>query len=385
MENKGSNLIVGIFVAAGSILIFVFIILLGQERSIFESSTTLYVAFDNVAGLKPGSQVRLSGVVVGSVTDIDFSPALSDKKLHVELEVATGMMPRIRKDSVATVSTKGLLGDKVVEITIGSSEAEALKSGDYLPGREPPDIFQILEKGQTLISAGADVAENLKIAIKKFTDDENVSHIKGIIASIDNVLNEIESGDGVAHGLIYDRQVNADLKSTMSNVATASASVKRSVDHIENVVAEVRTGEGLVHGLVYGDDGKAILKNVRDTSASLAEVVEAVKTRQGMLHTLIYEEDKGNIIKNLNEASEDIRKLAAYMESGKGTIGALIKDPTIFEDLKLILGNLKRNSSLKTLIRLSLDSQEADPGPKAGDSRLPPSTVDRAAKPAVQK
>ena len=100
------------------------------------------------------------------------------------------------------------------------------------------------------------------------------------------------------------------------------------------------------------------------SSDLVIEIVNAIKNEKGMLHTLIYEEDRGNFIRNLNQASDDIRHLTEYIRSGQGTVGALINDPTVYEDLKVILGNIKRNKALKALIRMSIEREEEE-----GDSR----------------
>jgi phospholipid/cholesterol/gamma-HCH transport system substrate-binding protein len=377
MANKGINTLVGLFVGIGSILMFVVIILIGQENSIFDSTTSLYITFNDVGGLRVGSQVRLAGVSIGSVTGINFPSELEDKKLHVEIKVRTSMLPRIRKDSVATISTKGLLGDKVIEIGIGTASEAQMMEGDYLDSEEPPDMFQILEKGQELISHGAEVAKGLEIAIKKYSDDELVNHIKGIAESVDNLINEVESGDGVMHGLIYDKQVNRDVAVIVRNIRAASVNVDKTVAHIENIMNEVRTGKGTLHGLIYDEDGKQIVSSLKNAAQNIASLVEEIKSGQGMLHTLIYTEDSGNIISNLEKASRDIQKIVAYIEAGHGTIGSLIKDPSVFEDLKLILGNIKRNSALKTVIRMSLEKDDPQltqppPDPEAPETESPP-------------
>jgi len=365
MEKSKLTLIVGAFVALGSILIFAIIFLLGQERSLFEATTHLRISFEKVAGLKPGSPVQLAGMNIGTVRDIRFSTDLAEKKLNVDIEVRSSMMPRIRKDSTATVATKGLLGDKVVEISVGSQEVEGLKEGDLVISQEPPDMFQILERGGALISAGADVAQDLKSAVHRFADDKTIADAKQIVTHLEDILYEVKTGGGVLHGLIYDRGIQTDLKSAMSNLSQASSELNRTIEHMEGIVQEVRSGQGTLHGLIFDQDGKKIVDNVRRASESVAEIVDAVKTNKGMLHTLIYEERENNIIANLEEASADLRRIAKGLEDGQGTLGALIKDPTLFEDLKLILSNLKRNDALKGLIRMSLDRQDAAPKPPA--------------------
>ncbi len=357
MEKK-NTFMVGLFVALGSLLIFAVILLLGQESSLFESRTTLYIPFENVAGLKPGSPVRLAGVTVGTVNSIDFAPTLDDKKMYVEISVQEEMMPRIRQDSIATIGSKGLLGDKVVDITIGAEESAPHKAGDFMHSEEPPDMFRILEKGQTLITHAGDVAKGLKEVINKLADDKTIKDVKGIIESLDGIFNEVESGKGIANALIYNPKAKEDVVAMIGNVRVVTYKLRSTADQIDKIVNEVRSGDGIVHGVIYGDEGKDIMRDVKRASGSIAKITEEIVSGEGMLHTLVYDSDKGNILRNLEEATDDLRKLANYIESGQGTLGALIKDPTVFEDLKLILGNLRRNSVLKSLIRYSISKGE---------------------------
>ena len=358
MDNRRLNIIVGLFVGLGSILIFAIVLLLGQEQSLFESTSKLYVGFEDVGGLKQGSLVRLAGVNVGIVKDIEFSKTLAVKKLNVEIQVSSGMMSRIREDSVATIATKGLLGDKVIELSIGSETSKPLKKGDYVKSEEPPDMFQILEEGQLLIHNGAEVAKGIRKAIDEFTEKKTVENVKGIIASLDGIFNEVEHGDGIAHGLIYSKREQANLETTIANLRDTTTSIKKAAVNVEDAAMEVRHGNGVIHGLIYEEKGREVVENLRKASASIADFSHEIQAGGGTLHTLIYEEKTGNIIRNLDKASHDIQKLAEYIEKGKGTVGALIKDPTIYEDIKIIIGNLKRNSVLKSLIRLSIEKNE---------------------------
>ncbi len=376
MLEKRIAVMVGFFVSIGAILIFIMTILLGQENSLFDETTTLKVAFEDVGGLKPGSQVRLAGVSIGIVRNIKFSSKLTDKKLHIEIQVKSKMMTRIRKDSVATITTKGLLGDKVIELSIGTMTEPQLENGEYLLSEEPTDMFKILEEGGALISHGADVMKDIKREVRKLNDDGTIDNAKQIIKSVKNVLHEVETGDGVAHGLIYEKKVQSDVRVIVRNIRKATKTLNTSIEHVENVLREIRHGKGTVHGLIYDEDGKKIVENLRNASQTIAEVVAAIRDGGGMLHSLIYEEDTGNIIRNLDDATSDIKKLIAHIQAGRGTVGGLIKDPTLFEDLKLIVGNLKRNNALKTLIRMSLDSGESkglvsEPPPDPNQSVAP--------------
>ncbi len=363
MQEKKLYIQVGIFVTIGIVMFFALIFLMGQERSMFESTTTLHTWFKNVSGLKAGAQVRLAGVTIGSVTEIDFSNDIKEKRLMVQMQVKSSIMPRIRKDSNATISSKGLLGDKVIEVAVGSPDKEQLKEGDFLISEEPPDIATILETGSQLLTHAKDVAKDLSGLTSEIGED-TIDNVKKTISHVENVLNEVRSGDGIVHGIIYDQKANNDFKGVMANARAAAQKLNKSVNHVEKILQEVRTGKGIAHSVIYEKGGKAIVDNLEEASARVTEIIKAVKDEKGMLHTLIYEEDRGNIVKNLNEATDDIKQLTKYIRSGQGTIGALINDPTVYEDLKTILGNIKRNKALKALIRMSIERGEEE-----GDSR----------------
>ncbi len=363
MRDKKTFIQVGIFVTILSLLFFIIVFVIGQERSMFESTTTLYTWFKNVGGLKAGAQVRLSGVAVGSVTEISFADALDEPRLKIEMQVKTSVMPRIRQDSKATISSKGLLGDKVIEISVGSMGKEQLEEYQFIESTEPPDIATIMETGAEMLGHIKDVAKDLS-GMTSGIGEETIDDIKSTIAHFEDVMSEVRNGDGIVHGLIYDTKANSDFRGSLSNIHVATVKLNKSIDHVEKILEEVRTGDGLIHSLVYQKEGGQIVKNLEEASAVVTEIVNAIKNDKGMLHTLIYDEDKGNFIRNLNQASDDIRHLTEYIRSGQGTVGALINDPTVYEDLKVILGNIKRNKALKALVRMSIEREEEE-----GDSR----------------
>ena len=128
----------GLFVGLGLLLAGLVIFLIGKERNLFDKQVVYFGAFENVDGLVLGAPVRLGGLQVGRVTKISFAPDLGDKRIMVTMEVATQFRDRIRRDSVARVTGRGVLGDKAVDISLGSPEAEAIAGGgeitlDHLP------------------------------------------------------------------------------------------------------------------------------------------------------------------------------------------------------------------------------------------------------------
>src|SRR3982751_6488111 len=111
---------VGAFVLAGLTAIGTVIFLIGDERQIFSHKAPYSTQFEDVQGLRRGSPVRMGGVDVGSIVGVDYGRDAADKNIHVRMTISVADARRIRADSVATIEGKGLLGDKMIVITVGT-------------------------------------------------------------------------------------------------------------------------------------------------------------------------------------------------------------------------------------------------------------------------
>ncbi|HEX4803836.1 MAG TPA: MlaD family protein, partial [Myxococcaceae bacterium] len=133
--NRERRLIIraGLFVAGGLFLAALVIFLIGKEGRLFEKHVPFRGAFADVEGLNLDSPVRLGGLTVGRVVGITFSPDLGDKRIMVHLLVSAPFAERIRADSVARIASRGVLGDKVIDISLGSVEAPPIPADGEIP------------------------------------------------------------------------------------------------------------------------------------------------------------------------------------------------------------------------------------------------------------
>jgi phospholipid/cholesterol/gamma-HCH transport system substrate-binding protein len=260
MDKKiANNITVGIFVAV-AVGIFIFILFsMGNGRGVFSSSYILKAKYPDVKGLHGGSEVSLSGLRVGVIREIYISKE-DQKLLTVELSISKSMKERIRKNSVASIKTQGMLGDKYVEISIGTPDV-------------PP-----LEDGDTLITA------------------ENMDIIAKAGKAMDSVNDQLGAG--------------GDFDSLMKNLNKVSS-------NLVVLTNEIQKSQGLAHSLIYGDSG--------------------AKLDKSMTH---------------------IEQILKKVNSGEGTLGALINDPTLYEDIKYLLGGAKRSTILKYFMRSFIESGE---------------------------
>src|SRR5262249_22992833 len=149
---------VGLFVIFGLGLMMLAIFLIGDTRGIWQGKTTYKTAFADVAGLKPGAPVRMGGLDIGAVNGIGHDSDPRETRIFVSLSITKSEAARIRTDTVARVVNKGLLGDKMIELSVGSPLQPALDPNTLIHGEEPTDMFSSVNK---VAEAAQRAVENL--------------------------------------------------------------------------------------------------------------------------------------------------------------------------------------------------------------------------------
>ena len=348
----------GLFVGMGLALAAMIILLIGKERRFFESQLTYRAAFDDVDGLKLDAPVRLGGLEVGAVSSITFAPDLGDKRIQVELKVSSKFKDRVRADTVARVVGRGVLGDKAVDLSMGSPEAAVVPSGGELKSGVSGDLASLLKASGEIVDNAITISRDLKGAVAAYTDPTLRSDIGGLVHSVRRVVEEVEKGDGAVHALIYDKKTAAELKGLIAAATQAAARLDGAVGQAEVILREARGGEGLVHALLFDKKAAGALSELSAAATEVSSLVsDARKSPNGAIHQLVYGDARG-LFSDLGAAAGDLKKITGKVQSGQGSLGAIINDPSVYEDLKDILGNVKRNRLLRELVRLSISNGE---------------------------
>jgi phospholipid/cholesterol/gamma-HCH transport system substrate-binding protein len=188
------------------------------------------------------------------------------------------------------------------------------------------------------------------------------------VHSLANVTEGIERGHGLLHALIYEPRLAESATGFVDDAQKSAARLGETLRRIDAVMLAIEKGNGTLHSLVYGDDGAKLVAELSHTAADLGALVAEVRRGHGLLHSLVYEEGdrRGqNLLTDLSAAARIMRTLAEEAQQGKGTVGGLLRDPTIYEDLKLLLGKVTRNVLLKAAVRAVIRSEglkrEAEP------------------------
>ncbi|HKW93565.1 MAG TPA: MlaD family protein [Methylomirabilota bacterium] len=359
---------IGAFILSG-LLVFVSIIyLLGAQGRYFERKYDLVAEFNEVGGLIEGATVRLAGVQIGRVTSV----ALSEKpggKVRVTLTIARRFSERIRRDSEARIATQGLLGDKIVEITLGSASAPPLQPGDTLVASEPFEMQQMFKAGAETLQTVRELAAGLKTTVER----------------VDRIAKEVETGKGLIHALVYNEpeslnRLNAILLRTQHLLAKAEQgdnavgvllspesgksmrSLMSAMDALGRAGEKLEARDNLLSALLYDPQFKAMADDLRVVAHNFRDVSERVAQGQGLLGQLTRDGSDGTL-SSLGDATADLRAAMANLravtdrlKAGEGTVGALLEDPTVYENLVQFLEGARRSFLLRTLIRSTINS-----------------------------
>jgi phospholipid/cholesterol/gamma-HCH transport system substrate-binding protein len=305
-------LIVGAFVLASFGALALAILSLSSQEGVFTDRYRLVGYYDNVGGLISNAPVWLAGTQVGRVESVELGTRPDGEPgVRVVLQVNSSVRDRIRTDSHASIGTIGLLGDRYVEISLGTAEAPALEPGAEIRTADPANLTRVIDTGTKALDNIASLAENLNKVVSDFESEAGGEGLADSIVAVADIVQEIQDGSGLLHSLIYDEYEGGGVASIESSLAT-----------LDDILDEVAEGEGLLHSLIY----------------------EPLTEQDVVLEVL--------------EAGSRLNSILAKMDAGEGTIGLLLNDPTLYEDLKRLVGGARRSAVVRTLIRLSADEEE---------------------------
>jgi len=370
---------VGAFTLAGLFVVGAVVFLIGEERSLFESKLEYRAKFEDVQGLRRGSPVRMGGVDIGNVMEVAYGEVATDKQIHIKMAIVKDEARRIRQDSVATIEGKGLLGDKMIVITVGSQGKAQIPVGGEVPSQDGDDIGQLMSKLGTISTQVEKVVINLEKTTSTLADEKLQGDLKHGVASLSGILRSVDAGEGYVGKLVKSPEESQRLSNVMQNLENATAQLNRTTSSINAILARVEQGPGLAHEVLYGEESSKAVTQFGGAADELRLTLKGIREGNGIAHSVIYgDEGSQRMMGNLDQMSGDLKQIVADVKAGKGTLGALLVDPSVYEDLKMVLGNVERNKALRALVRYSIRRDETqptvevrDPAPSTAGTKQP--------------
>lgn len=316
----------GLFIVGGITLFVLAIFIIGKQKNLFNPVFYLTSTFSNVSGLQVGNNIRFSGINVGTVDNITI---MNDTAVRVDLMIRKDVWQFIKSDSKVTLGSEGIIGDKIITILPGRTDAPLAKEGQLLETVETIETNVIMAR----LDATTANAENISKQLSEITDN-------------------INGGSGTLSRLILDKKLAEDFTNTISNLNQFSNGLKGSdvvmtnlkamavnADYISHQLAEITNkinkGDGTLGRLIQDS---TIAENLNQSILNLKKTSEGLTGTDTMMSRL-----NGTAL-NAEVLTKQLTEMMKKINTGNGTLGRLIRDTTFAENLNQTMINLKSSS-----------------------------------------
>jgi phospholipid/cholesterol/gamma-HCH transport system substrate-binding protein len=285
---------VGAFVVGGLLLFAVGLYLIGNRRMMFTDTFEAYAEYSRISGLQAGAIVRVAGLDAGEVETIHL-PASPSAKFRVKLRIREDVHPLVRLDSVATIQTDGLVGNKFVQVAAGTDASPEVPPRGTIGSQEPFDFADMMTKVNETIDMVTVMVKEVKVGIDEAlaavsataTDAQALikdtgNEIRAITSSGQKVANDIQvvmarirRGEGSIGKLVTDDEFYNRAKSIAGEAERAMTDIREAARSAREAVADFRGDEGPMRGVV--GDLQQSLASAREVLTDLADTTEALK------------------------------------------------------------------------------------------------------------
>lgn len=323
---------VGILILIALVILTGFLVLMGGLS--FQPTYKLSVDFDNPGGIQPGAPVKIAGVEVGKVKEVEFRGAYQaapgakrEPLIRVNISVEKRYQSAIHDNALFYVTSQGLLGEQYLAIDPGSPDRPVVADNAVVRGLDPPRLDLFLAEGNELLHTltsflrdnREDIKETLVSARRtlKGTGDffeKNKDRMDRIAANLEELSTETNELVRTARGRYVD---NPQINRIINNIDTASSAIARDSDP-------------LLH------DARQTLANVNRISNTVGGPNEQAKIRQAI-------SDVAELTSRAKLAVTDAQSIVSHIKKGDGSVGALVMDEQMYDDLQEMVRDLKHN------------------------------------------
>jgi phospholipid/cholesterol/gamma-HCH transport system substrate-binding protein len=326
----------GLFVAGGLALFVLAIFIIGKQRNLFNPVIRLTTIFSNVSGLQTGNSIRFAGINVGTVASITI---INDTTVSVDMLIEKGVGKFIKSSCKVSIGSEGLIGDRLLIISPGNA-------GDL-----------IAVEGQELAS------------IEPVETDAIIANLQGTSKQLEEIVLKVNSGRGTLGRLIHDTIIAQNLKETILNIKRSTkgldetmASTRNDIsaiignldiiagnaekfsEQLGETMVKINSGRGtlgrLIQDTVIAENLNQTIQNLKSSSKGLGETLGAA---QGNISAIMGSLEV--IAGNTENFSQQLEETMVQINSGSGTLGRLIQDTTIADNLNQTMINLKSSSA----------------------------------------
>ena len=316
-----SELKVGVLAVAAIGLTAMLVLAVGGASGFAWERYDLKTTFDNVQGLKSGAIVRIAGVEVGKVTNVELAGA----GVEVGLSIKKENRSRVTTESRASIGAMSLLGEPLIDIS-PSSTGTPLNDGDTIASVKPPVQFSdIAESANAGITEATGLLKDIRggrgTVGKLFTDEALYREFNALVTSANQVTDAINRGRGTLGKLTNDPGAYNELNAAVAN--------------LRKMTDRINAGEGSL-GQLLKDDKMA--KSLSAASSNFEQVSARLTRNDNTAGKLLTEKE---LYDRLNSTVNRLDELTKNLNSGQGTAGQLLHNKEMYDNMNSAASELK--------------------------------------------
>lgn len=353
-----TELRVGLFVLVGLVVLAAGIFYVtGTTGGPLAPKYRLKAYLPEVSGLASGAAVRVDGVEVGNVESIRLLPrtmgktADRNKSIEVVMRINRNYQGDILTDSVASLVTEGLLGNRYVNITRGFTGTPIPDNG-VIPGAEEKAMKEVVARSAEVLGNLSALSTDVRDLIagvqegrgslgKLLTDDQAYNHLNGILAKGDAMMAGIRDGQGTLGKLVSTDEMYTK--------------VDKGLDNVNVMLADMRAGKGTLGKLIYDP---TLYDQTKEAMTNGNEMLRDARAGKGSLGKFVTDDALYN---HLRDTSSNLAAASAKLNDNTTTAGKLFSDPKLYDnlagltgDMRLLLGDFRQNPKKFLHIKVTL-------------------------------
>jgi phospholipid/cholesterol/gamma-HCH transport system substrate-binding protein len=309
---------------AAMTILAVLIWLLTSTNPIWQRRATLHTYMRDAAAVAPGAPVRLNGIPIGSVEEVELTDSQDPARyVRITMEVEQARLRSIPVDSIAGISSQNVLGAKEINISRGRSP-QTVSPNAELPSEPSAEIQDLVRKGSGLFDAGEVIlnriekivaqVESGKGSVGKFlVDDEFYNRLTATIAEFQKISSAISSGRGTVGRLLYDEALYNEVRST--------------IQRLDTMVAELQAGQGTAGKLLKDP---ALYDETRASISQMRRILDDINAGKGTAGKLLKDEQA---YRQIQEVLTKFGTTLDRVNSGEGTIGQLLANQQLYDSM----------------------------------------------------
>jgi ABC-type transporter Mla subunit MlaD len=279
----------------------------------------------------------------------------SHRRVQVTMKIFENKLDLIRKDSRATIGSAGVLGDALVNVTAGMLEPVGAGGRIQSTPSLYEDIELFRERFEGLTEKVDTALSGISALFSELNDERTIGAVKGTLTNLEEITRQIAEGEGLIGALLNDPAFKEDVGLSLRKVREVAVGVETFVQRANGTLKKV------------DENVQPLIDDARKTAANISKLLEDLKdpANKSVAHKLLYDRD-GKMVKDLENILADVEKVASNVEkitskidSGKGTIGKLVNESKPHDDLVKLLQNIERNKTLKALVRIGMEADDA--------------------------